>query len=249
MKKEKKKDKFYRRKLKQGILWGIIFTSMSILLFGAMLYTTKKDLDFAKTAKITKGEIIDIDYWNSKDNVIKMKYEPIGDKKVNYIVIEYVVDNVTYSGISKYIDSHMYIGKSVNIYYNETNPEEFIVKNSLGFFIILPIVCFPVGIGRIAIEIKKIIRYIETLNGVEIKADIVRVIETHKPWGNRYKIECTGKDEAGDTYTFYSRNFEEANLEQVIEKMKLNTVKVRYKKYQPKKYIVLTESLERRLSV
>lgn len=247
--KEKKKDQFYRRNLIRGISLTILFVIIGLALILTITYKLKDELDFAKTAYTTKAEIVDVKYRDLIEEESKIKYQKINVDKAQYIVIKYNINNIEYTGISRDMNSSMYIGKNINIYYNEKSPEQFIIIDYSFYIptIVISAILIVVGIIGIVIEFKKIKRYIETLNGIEIRAEIIRVIEISKPWWKEYKIECIGKDETGDTHTFYTRNFME-NITNEIKRMKLNTLKVRYKKYEPNKYIVLTESLEKRLS-
>lgn len=245
-----KKDKFYRKNLRDGLTMTIGLIIIGFIFLFVFLYTIKKDFEFINTAQSTKAEIIDVKYRSSEKELTKIAYRRIDVEDALYVVIKYNVNNVEYIRNLRDIDSSMYIGKSINIYYNKDNPEQFVKLNYFSTIAIPAISAAIIICGVIGniIEIKKIIRYIETLNGIEIRAKIVKVIETQKLWWKEYKIECAGKDEVGNIHHFYSRNFKEAYLENEIEKMKLDTLKVRYKKYNPNKYIVLTESLEKRLS-
>lgn len=247
---KKKEDEFYRRNLKNGISLAIGLIIVGIIFMLVMIYKMKMELDFAKTANYTEAQIIDVKYRSAEKELTKHSYEKIDVDNAEYIIVKYYVNNIEYTGVSRDISSSMYIGKEVNIYYNQENPNQFVVINYFSYIvpIIISIILVIGGIIGTIVEAKKIIRYIETLNGVEIRAEITRVIEVNRFGRKEYKIECIGKDEEGDTHTFYSRNFTETYLENEIKKMKLNTLKVRYKKYEPTKYIVLTESLEKRLS-
>jgi len=247
---KKEKDKFYRKNLKNGIEMTVGLIIIGFMFLFLFSFFMKKDLEFASTAKVTKAEIIDVKYKTKEKEVTKSSYDKINVEDVSYVLIKYSVNNVEYIGILNDIDSSMYIGKNINIYYNQNNPEETVYINYLNDIpmIVIPIILIIGGFIGTINETIKIIRYIETLNGLEIEAKIVKVVEIQKLWGKEYKIECTGKDEAGNVHTFYSRNFKESYLEKEIKKLNLDTLKVRYKKYQPNKYIVLTESLEKRLS-
>ena len=246
----KKKDKFYRRNLINGLITGIGLIIIGALFLIVFLYRTKNDFEFITTAKPTSAEIIDVKYRSSEKELTKTTYSRIDVEDALYIVIKYNVNNAQYIKNLRTIDASMYIGKNINIYYNEDNPEQFVYTNyftTIGLISTATLITIG-GIIAVITEIKKIIRYIETLNGIEISAKITKVIEMKKLWWTEYKIECEGKDEAGNVHLFYSRNFREVYIENEIKKMKLGTLKVRYKKYQPNKYIVLTESLEKRLS-
>lgn len=104
------------------------------------------------------------------------------------------------------------------------------------------------GIVASIFEIKKVIIYNQTLDGVEIDAEIVKVHTVDRSWGRLQTIECRGKDEAGNIRTFYTRNFQDKGIDKEVERLNLKTLTVRYKKNNPEKYVVLTERLEKSLN-
>lgn len=213
--KKKRNDVYYRRYLRQSIGMSVGLIIVGLLFVFLIAFMSKIDIGFLKNTTKTKAEIIDVKY---KSGIYT--YGCIDVEKTKYVVIKYIVNNVDYTQKLRSFNSSMYLGKKIDIYYNTNNPAEFI-SGDFTFYFIGILVCIPIiitgCIGSI-FEIKKIIRYIETLKGIEIKADIVRVITIPKPWGNRYKIECIGKDEAGEQRTFYSREFIEPYLEAEIKK-------------------------------
>ena len=243
---KKNKDKYYKIYLKRGIIVSILFFLISTAILMLTFLDCKNQIKFKETAVKTVGKIVDVKY----KNPLKATYRDIDVDEVEYIVVDYNVNNIKYTANIRHINSRMFIGKNITIYYNSENPTDVQLIDLLDNITLIALsgIFSVVGIIILIISTSKIIRYIETLNGVEIKADIIRVIEKNNFGWKRYIIECKGNDESGEERIYKTRPFNESYIEKEIEKMKSKTVIVRYKKCCPLKYIVLTEKLEKILS-
>ena len=259
--KKKKKDYYLKLRLKRNF-----FTSLFIIAFGILyvFFSTnglQEKKEFLKKSVKTEATIVDIEYEFVND-----------EKNIDEVYVEYIVNNKLYTGTLNEISSNMYIGKKVDIYYNPSNPQEFVQNDEftnnlfkyMGYFILM------VGVIAIISAIKELILYRSTLNAEEIEANIEEIVEKEeklyailnkgvdflnslnlningvkKVVYKTFIIKCVWEDEKGDKYTFYSKKYNQPYFKTEFEKLDLKTLNVRFK--DKKRYIVITEKIDKKL--
>lgn len=121
--------------------------------------------------------------------------------------------------------------------------------SSINIFIGFMAIMILVGIVVIIKSFGKIIKYNMTLNGKEVEADFIRVIERNDWSGKKsFILECKWKDINDVEYTFYSEAFHEPYFMKEFEKLNIEKLTVRFKEENKSQYIVLTEKIDKRLS-
>ena len=259
--KNKKKDYYLKLNIKRNFAISLVIIILGLLFIFFINNRLDDKKEFLKKSVKTEATIIDIEY----------KF--IGDKKdITKVYVKYTVNNKLYTGTLNEISSNMYIGKKVDIYYNPSNPQQFVQNDEftnnlfkyMGYFILI------VGIIAIISAIKELILYLSTLKAKEIKANIEEIIEKENPFYRlinigvdltddtnldkkgvkkyNYKtfiIKCAWEDEKGDKYTFYSKKYNQPYFKTEFEKLDLKTLNVRFK--DKKRYIVITEKIDKKL--
>lgn len=145
---------------------GGIFAVLGLffLLLGIIFYI--KDVEFKKTAIKTTGTITEIVYDSSGESS-------------SVVYVKFSVQGKTYEGKINYYTSSMYEGKSIVIYYDPSNPNNFQGEEAsivLLIFAILGGVFFLVGIIFILIVTLKNIKRKKVINyNYKINASIIGV--------------------------------------------------------------------------
>ena len=222
MKKSKKKDEYYRERLKNNFIWGaclIIFGLLWVWIF--QMQAEKKNAFLDNAEKVT-AVITEIEYY----------YDRTEDtEKMENVFVEYYVDNKLYTGTLKETSINMYEGKKVDIFYNIDNPNEFIQNNKVtnGLFKYFGYLIFIIGIGQLVIAVIKLVKYLSTYKSREVQAKIVNVLDKDTLGHITKVLECHWTDENGEEYVFYSEPLLNYNIEGIVENMADKTITVRVK--------------------
>lgn len=259
--KKNKKDYYLKLDIKRNfsISLFVIFLGIIFVFFSERIIQDKKE--FLKDGIKTQAVIVDIEYKFISDT-----------KEIEKVYVKYNVNNKIYTGKLKEISSNMYVGKNIDIYYNPNNPQDFIQNDvfSNNLFKYAGYLILALGCYTFLKAINELILYISTLNARVVEAKIETVIEKghifyelankgvvfldkynlnkHDVKTVNYKtyiIKCVWEDEIGNNYVFYSKKYDEPYFKTEFEKLNLETLKVRFKS--AKKYIVLTEKIDRKL--
>lgn len=234
----KKKDYYIKQNIKMNFLYGILILAVAIFWLIFITNRLKEKEEFLKNATNTTATIIDIEYKWSGDT-----------KEIEKVYIEYYVNDVIYKGTLKELSSNMYLGQKIYIYYDLENPGEFIQNNKISnnIFKYFGYLILVIGICQIINGINKLIIYLSTLESKEIKAKVNGVVEKNSLFHKSVVIECLWMDENGEKYIFYSKPFNEPYFVKEFEKMKITELPVRFKN--KKRYIVITEKIDKKLMV
>ena len=110
----------------------IIFTLVGIAAFIGGFFIQNDNNKFMKTAEKTSAVITDI-------NETSSSRDSDGDTTYNYdVIVSFVVNGVTYKGNLGSYNSDMRVGNSQTIYYNPSNPKEFMSSDAdfMGYIIV-----------------------------------------------------------------------------------------------------------------
>lgn len=259
--KNKKKDYYLRLSIKRNFFVSLFIIAFGVLFAFLVNNRLAEKKEFLKNAAKVEATIVDIEYKFMND-----------EKDIDKVYVKYIVNNKQYTGTLGEISSNMYVGKKVDIYYNLSNPQQFIQNNqfSNNLFKYMGYSMLLIGFIMIVNAIKELTLYLSTLNAKEIKANIEEVIEKEYAFyrvinaavdfldslnlnkngvkKDNYKtfiIKCVWEDEKGEKYTFYSKKYNEPYFKTEFEKLDLKTLNVRFK--DKKKYIVITEKIDKKL--
>lgn len=234
----KKKDYYLKQKMFVNFCVGIVILVFAI--FWNMYFSNKlkEKEEFLKHSEKTIATITDIEYRSEIDR-----------EEIRKVYIQYYINGNVYTGTLNEMSKNMYVGQVVEIFYDINNPSVFIQNNKFtnNVFKYLGYAFFIIGIMQIVRSIKDIILYISTKKAKEIKAKVQRVIEKGNGVYKVYVIECNWTDEKGEQYIFYSKPYKEPYFIQEFEKMNIKELPVRVKNKM--QYIVITEKIDKKLSV
>lgn len=213
-----------------------IFAFIGIIIIVGGIFLQISNTNFKKTAIKTQAEITDIITRRDSD----------GDTS-HIVYVEFEVNDIKYSGSLGSYSSSMYIGKSIDIYYNPLNPNNF--KSSTSTFVGL----FVIGFGMIfsliggikilsSISKKRLNKQLlETGSRITAKFDRLEINRSysvnHK---HPYKIVCQGIE--NDYNEYFSENIWK-NPERFIQDKGITHFSIYIDPTNPKKYYMPLDEL------
>ncbi|OPZ89418.1 MAG: hypothetical protein BWY74_02732 [Firmicutes bacterium ADurb.Bin419] len=167
--------------------------------------------------------------------------------------MRYTVDGSQYERPLNFYSSGMYVGEEISIYYLPEQPNRILAKSSLSLLFLL----FPLA-GLIAASIgftmlfKKVMRirnhkYLLE-NGEVVNAEITKVIYKKNYSVNGvspYVITCKWIDPSTGIYYFFTSDHIWFDPEPIIIERDIKNLPVYIDRYNPKKYSVSLEELEK----
>lgn len=234
-----KKKSSYSLKQTLNSLWiGIIILVVAIFWNLYFSNALKEKEEFLTHAEETVARIVDIEYKSQIDR-----------EEIKRVRIEYYVGENKYTGMLNEISNKMYIGQEEKIFYDINNPSSFIQNNKVTNFLFkyMGYLLLIIALAQIINSVRKIILYLSTRNSREVMAKIERIIDKSNSVYEEYIIECYWIDEKGEKYIFYSNPYRDSSVIEVIEEMNIKELPVRVKS--KRKYVVITDKIDKKLSV
>lgn len=215
-----------------------IFLAIGIcVIIGGIIFQVN-NTRFLKTAEKADAKITDI----------ITSYDSDGEANHN-VNVRFMVNGEEYEGVLGEWNSGMYIGKTITVYYNPNNPNQFRGGSSkfVGAIMIAFGAIFAV-IGAVPLindkKRKNIKRDLEK-NGIKLYAkinDIYKDINYSFNGRNPYVIECSC-EYGGKTYTFISE-YIWANVKTIVDNENISELEVLINPQKPENYYVNIEQLK-----
>ncbi len=214
---------------KVGYIFNLVLLTISIILLSIVAYFGITDIQKEKLAIKTEGIISSIDY-NKNDYIAKIKY---------------VVNGNSYESSIK-TNAESAVSDKVVIKYNKEKPEEIIENNHIGYIVIVGIISAILLIKSLSYLLPYLRNAIMIKNvrkkGFYVDATIVEVFINNnkiKLFGlYPYRIRLKYINPAdGNTLIFDSQD-SYANLKQIVEDYKINTLPVFLNPKNPNIYYV-----------
>ncbi len=210
-----------------------IFITVGFFIMALAIFLNIQNSKFMKNAIDATAEITKIT--TSRDS----------DGDVSHLVqVIFHVDGKSYGGNLGYYSSDMYEGKTINIYYDPQNPNNFKSNSSnIASFIMIPfggiffaVGCFILYRGIKSSSLKKLKEYGRR---IDAKIDDVSFNTSYSVNGrNPYVIECSYFNEIEDkVYSFTSQNIW-TNIQPIIDAKNITTIPVYIDENNPSKYFV-----------
>lgn len=210
-----------------------IFITVGLLIIILGIYLNIENSKFMKTAIQTEAEITNITTHRDSD----------GDTTHSVDVVFYV-NGKEYEGELGSYSSNMYKGKSITVYYDPQNPNNFRSDNSnIANFILIPIGgiffivgCFILYRGIKSTSLKKLKEYGRR---IDAKIDDVSLNSNYSVNGRHpYIIDCSYFNEIEDkVYSFTSQNIW-TNIQPIIDAKNITTIPVYIDENDSSKYFV-----------
>lgn len=215
-----------------------VFLAIGIcIIIGGIIFQVN-NMKFLKTATKTEAKITNI----------VTSYDSDGDAN-HSVNVKFMVNGEEYGGILGEWSSSMYVGKTVTVYYNPNNPNEFRSGSSgfVGFILIAFGAVFAI-IGTVfLINDKKRKNKKEDLekNGIKVYAKINDIYKDNSysfNGRNPYVIECSCEYN-GKIYTFISEHIW-GDVKTIAENKNISELEVLLNPDNPDEYYVNIEQLK-----
>ncbi len=176
------------------------------------------------------------------------------DGDTSYTVyVRYTVDGSQYERPLNFYSSGMYVGEEISIYYLPEQPNRILAKSSLSFlFILFPLmglIAASIGFVIIFRKVMKIKSHKYLLeNGEVVNAEITNVDYKSSYTVNGvspYVITCKWVDPSTGIYYFFKSDNIWFDPEPIINERDIKNLPVYIDRYNPKKYSVSLEELEK----
>lgn len=210
-----------------------IFIAIGLLIIALAIFLNIQNSKFMENAIETTAEITQITTSRDSD----------GDTTHSVQVIFYI-DGKEYEGNLGYYSSDMYKGKTVNIYYDPQNPNNFkSASSNIASFIMIPfggiffaVGCFILYRGIKSSSLKKLK---ESGRRIDAKIDDVSLNTNYSVNGRHpYIIDCSYFNEIEDkVYSFTSQNIW-TNIQPIIDAKNITTIPVYIDENDSSKYFV-----------
>lgn len=216
------------------IILPVVFILVGLLVIFIAVFLKIQNSKFMKTAIKADAEITKITTSRDSD----------GDIRHSVDIIFYV-NGKPYGGNLGEYNSNMYEGKTIDLYYNPQNPNDYRTNSNIVTFIMIPIgvIFFAVGLLVLypSIKSKSLEKLKDTGKRIDAKIDDVSLNTSYSVNGRHpYIIDCSYFNEIEDkVYSFTSQNIW-TNIQPIIDAKSITTIPVYIDENDPSKYFVDT---------
>ena len=213
---------------------GGIFAAVGLLMLLGAVALFIAERDFKKTAIETEATII-----RMTDN---------GESVT--VFVEFFVNEERYEGRLGYYSSNMYIGKTVSVYYNPQDPNDFCGSfDFVGVIIlsILGLVFGGVGGGMVAsviikkIKKKRVMAYNYIISGVISNVDVNRSIAVNGR--NPFIIEASYQNPLDGLFYYFKSDHIWQDITPIIKQMNITAVPIYVNPNNYKEYYMHTDTI------